>query len=1345
MLEEPIGRGGMAQVFRALDTSTGRRVAFKLLQPRGGQESLARNHELFQLEFHTLVQLAHPRIVSALDYGETGSEHGGQPYYTLELLAGGDLRERSPLPWQEACAVAHDLCSALSLLHSRRMVYRDLSPRNVLRASDGTAKLIDFGAMAPMGPTQAVVCTPTVASPELVYRQAVDGRSDLYALGSTLYFMLVGRTPYPVRSFRELPEQWKQLPPRPAELVPEVPPALDALVMELLQLEPQLRPGSAAEVGQRLSAIAALPEDEQLPFSQAYLTTPQLVGRDRELASLRARIARLQGGGRGASVLLRGARGVGRSRLLDASVLAGKLAGLAVVHVACAALTRGPYAVVRAIVSQMFEALPDEAQRAAAKHAPVLQAILPALRASLPEPAPASQPEGEVEHGASAALRELVLGVARSKPLLLAIDDVERCDPQSLAVIALLARETAGHPLLLIASEAGRDGHHSDGLRMLADACTRYVLPRLDGEQTQRLLASVFGDVPNLPLLVRRLHGVAAGNPQDLLRLCQHLLDRGVLGYRAGSWVIPDRFAGFELPGSMAQAFASTAQALDPDARALGQAFAACPDDAFTLDECVALSGHGDRLRAFAAIDGLFAAGVLVAHDVRYALSAQVWVAALSAGEPVADLHARLAHVFLARKDGLRAAGHLLAEGSSDQAIDALVAWSVESYRDTIGSAAAYVALIESLPQDWLAIFAAAFAQCGPLGRSQHEVYLLERRATTLVGQFDVCSDGLHAAYAQRLARCAGLDLYAAFDPTLPVAERLQRALAGAAASFATTPERDRVLDPKQAIAELARAIITAIGSCTRALDVSEWDQLPSLAALAPLSPAVAVVDHLARGFNARLAGRFEEGCEIYAHILRMLAQNDGAGLDPTFRDSVLGALPAVTGTIDAVLGRPAAETAAATVEKDPLYRGSALAIRLLHRLWQGDLAAADALARKGELWRLENARQDGGDAATVLWILPAHAASDDLTRTRHCLEAMERKAARMHTWQPMASWARAEYERIRGDLAAACAAADDALARLPAGKHQAWPLCVATRLRVLCAQRRFAEARSDGERDLQLALTAGLGFASNYLRMPLAVACAEVGDREAAFAHARAVIESNEALGASGLMMGLAYECAADVAGRCGDGEEHERYARLCKRFFLAFPNPALAAKYQRLVRASRRARVSSRPTASEHTQDAELARAQVESLLMTCSERDQRMQRALALLIASAGADGGALYTLGDQGLQAQVTSNDGPVPAEVAALAARLVESAFDGGGEDDTVHDTGMESTGTWTSAAGSRYRSLLLSHREGNQLVITGLVVLRSEHSVLPAEAVLVAGELSRMFAARGDVIARALS
>ena len=104
-----LGRGGMASVYRALDTQTGRTVALKLLSSNGGGITEERSVELLEREFHTLVQLAHPRVVQAYDYGVDGGAH----YYTMELLDGGDLQELSPMPWRQVCTAAYEICSAL--------------------------------------------------------------------------------------------------------------------------------------------------------------------------------------------------------------------------------------------------------------------------------------------------------------------------------------------------------------------------------------------------------------------------------------------------------------------------------------------------------------------------------------------------------------------------------------------------------------------------------------------------------------------------------------------------------------------------------------------------------------------------------------------------------------------------------------------------------------------------------------------------------------------------------------------------------------------------------------------------------------------------------------------------------------------------------------------------------------------------------------------------------------------------------------------------------------------------------------------------------------------------------
>jgi len=236
-IEDVIGRGGMAVVYRALDTLSGRRVALKQLTCFDDpNDTHQHTRSFFEREFHILAELTHPRIVEVIDYGVDAD----QPYYTMELLDGGDLIERAPLGWQAACVVARDICSALSLLHSRHLVFRDLSPRNVRCTEDGKAKLIDFGALAPMGVGRVAVCTPAVAAPEVARGGFLDGRTDLYALGVTLYRTLVGRNPYLAKSFDQLEEAWRLRPPSPSQLVPQIPKALDELVLDMLQLEPEL-------------------------------------------------------------------------------------------------------------------------------------------------------------------------------------------------------------------------------------------------------------------------------------------------------------------------------------------------------------------------------------------------------------------------------------------------------------------------------------------------------------------------------------------------------------------------------------------------------------------------------------------------------------------------------------------------------------------------------------------------------------------------------------------------------------------------------------------------------------------------------------------------------------------------------------------------------------------------------------------------------------------------------------------------------------------------------------------------------------------------------------------------
>src|ERR1700755_1325703 len=186
-LAELLGRGGMAEVYRATDLNSGREVALKRLLPDQATRHAA-VAALFEREFHILAELRHPHVIAVYDYGRADDD---TPYYTMELLDGGDLRERAPLPWREVCRLMFDVCSALALLHSRRLLHRDITPRNIRCTQTGSAKLIDFGAMSPMSAGGSdVVGTPAFTAPETLQRLALDGRTDLYSVGATLYYAL---------------------------------------------------------------------------------------------------------------------------------------------------------------------------------------------------------------------------------------------------------------------------------------------------------------------------------------------------------------------------------------------------------------------------------------------------------------------------------------------------------------------------------------------------------------------------------------------------------------------------------------------------------------------------------------------------------------------------------------------------------------------------------------------------------------------------------------------------------------------------------------------------------------------------------------------------------------------------------------------------------------------------------------------------------------------------------------------------------------------------------------------------------------------------------------------------
>jgi serine/threonine-protein kinase len=263
VLDAPIGRGGMGEVWRATDTVLGRQVAVKTIDLRRLPDDSGATR--FEREARVTAGISHPNVVTVHD---TGVE-GDTAYLVMELLPGPSLAEQladGPLPVEEVVSVGRQVASALEAAHARGLVHRDIKPGNLVHAADGRVRVVDFG-ITQLGEgtgAQALTATNTVMgtaeylAPEQALGQRVDGRADLYALGCVLFALLAGRPPFSAGSSVATAMQHTSDPaPDVRELRPDTPAWLAALVDSLLAKDPADRPAGAAAVVEALTSHTA--------------------------------------------------------------------------------------------------------------------------------------------------------------------------------------------------------------------------------------------------------------------------------------------------------------------------------------------------------------------------------------------------------------------------------------------------------------------------------------------------------------------------------------------------------------------------------------------------------------------------------------------------------------------------------------------------------------------------------------------------------------------------------------------------------------------------------------------------------------------------------------------------------------------------------------------------------------------------------------------------------------------------------------------------------------------------------------------------------------------------------
>ena len=549
-----LGEGGKKRVYLAHDTRLGRDVAFALIKTEGlDAEARVR----ITREAQAMGRLGdHPSIVSIYEYGE----HEGQPYLVLPLMPGGDVEgliEKAPdhrLPIEQAVSIAKSVCQGLEFAHSKSIIHRDLKPGNVWMAADGTAKLGDFGLavatdVSRLTQQAKMVGTFHYMPPEQAMGAEISPKADLYSLGAMLYEMVTGRPPFVGENLYAVVGQHLTTPPvRPSWHREEIPPALEALILHLLEKDPQKRPGSAADVLRALESIQAgkvsdIVSQESSMADRGPFYQRVFVGRESELQRLQSAFDGAVSG-QGALRMVVGEPGIGKTAICEQLSTYATLRGGKTLVGHCyeeGSLSLPYLAFVEAmrsyVLTREVDDLKKELGTGAADVARIVSEIRDRLSIRLKPPESPEEERYRLMQGVTGFLTN----AAAVQPLLVVLEDLHDADQGTLEMLTHVSRNLSGARLLVVGTyrdvEVDRTHPLSGALAELRRAATydRVLLRGLNADEVQRMMTAIAGQ--EVPWgVAEAVHRQTEGNPLFVQEVMRYLREGGLVTREDGQW-----------------------------------------------------------------------------------------------------------------------------------------------------------------------------------------------------------------------------------------------------------------------------------------------------------------------------------------------------------------------------------------------------------------------------------------------------------------------------------------------------------------------------------------------------------------------------------------------------------------------------------------------------------------------------------------------------------------------------------------------------------------------------------------------------------------------------------------
>jgi hypothetical protein len=1354
---KPLGRGGGGEVYEAWAGDPSERVALKLLR-REQAEQHPDQAIAFQREFCRLQQLKHPRIIEVY-------ERGGDPigfFYTMELLTGSDLRELAPLPWRRACELLRDVALSLAIIHSRRLVHRDVSSGNVRCTEDGRAKLLDFGATVTAGVATNAIGTPQCMPPEALRREPLDARTDIYGLGALGYWLLTGRHAYPARNFAELELAWKSMPKPPSALAADVPEALDRLVMSALSLNANARPASAMEVINRLEAIAGLATLEPAEAAKASFVSPALMGRAAEVELISQHIrAALKG--LGGSIIIEGEAGIGRSRLLGHLVLEAAGTDVVILHASSVAVRR-PYGVLSALSEELRRTAPELARAGASGDGATLDQL---LDPSAGAPAQALS-HAERRHQLALAFHELLLGVSSSSTVILLVDDLHACDEPSAGAIAALALSArASHLLIVTTRETGARVEAPLAVQALSRVATRIRLQPLNRGDTEGLIQSVLGNVPDLKRVADWLYDIGQGNPAQTVELIQCLVDRSIVRYTDGAWTLPERLDHADLPSDIAQAFEQRLVQLSVPARRVLETMAVHArrmdlGEVLLLTDVDAAPGEREST-LFAAVDELLAAHVLRLEGETYRFRHRVLADAVGRSvtpELRKSLHLHMGNSLLSHFDAkapgsdsdlvsmhkrMMGAYHLMLGGDEERAL-AVALPQYESV-EKVG----HIPIWEG--NEWYVD--GGLRSLDVATRFNKPPWVKLHILTSLV----MC--GIHVDHRlirfaepalSRLREDTGLIYLDRFAGEPDPAKRVRKAIGTAAAAHEATPEAARGLHPIPAIAQFVRCTVSAAAICSHTFEVERMLEYRSmLEPLTHLAPPVQTWLDYISSMAERCSGRLDRETELRLKVLDGLERKELVTTTEV-RVHMRGFTLYALGQHEAMQNpRQGLARATELEQQAPFMRYEAWQLRLLAHISAGNQREAQACGECMEIAALQ-----GGAAkyqvqySGLPFLAEAYALAGDLMGLKHMLEKLRPIADDTQAWSIFYCSARSQYHRLRGQLEEARTLAENAVRGVRAGGHRGWLFATITLIETLLESGQASSARELSEQALGEARAAELGSVAELRLLGVLARCeAELSELVAAHGHLDAALTLADRCHVEGILRGGLHEVAAELALRDNDKVAFEQHINSMARHSCTHENAILLNRYHRLLqRAEHQGLISPDSSVAARSPFAWVGLQR--EMLLELGPSGPTPEAILSMLLRKVGGSAGFLFaSTSDGGLELVAPANGNPPLGLSAVLAASTkVDAVY----SRSLVFDSQTATlTTVWRSPDGKLYQTMPLNALRDGGLEPTGAVavaIVGEPPSMPQLDYLLAVGEL--LASVRHDVpseldVPRALS